>query len=113
ARRELHDAGADIVGDHRAGKAGAARARYLDDVAGRYAPRPGVPWMDAQGLAPCHLARAAMGAEIELAVEAGRRLVGHKLQRPLPRNGTAQALLAVVPARMAAAVGVVEAGNAL
>ena len=87
AGRQLDDAGAQCLAQHRAGEAGAALVVEPHDVAVANAARRSVLRMDAHRLAPLDLGGKAGGAEIELAVQPCRRLVGDQLQREARGGG--------------------------
>src|SRR5579884_1822298 len=78
---ELAGAGAQSVAQYGARQTGAAVVVEAHNVAVGDAARSGVVRMDAHRLAALDLRRKARGAEIQLAVQSGRRLVGDQLQR--------------------------------
>ena len=86
AGRKLHHAGTQLIAEHRAGEAGAAIVEQTHDVAVAM-PRAAASrgWMRDR-LAPANLRGLAGRAEIELAVQPRRRLVGDKLQREARRG---------------------------
>ena len=73
---KLDHARADAVREAHAGEAGAAGVEEADDVAVANAPRLRILGMHARDFAAAVLGIGAVVAEIELAVQAGRRLVG-------------------------------------
>src|SRR5262249_54611473 len=113
AARQAHHAGADRVGQLRAGEAGAARVVDADQVAILYAARPRVVGVDRDGLAARDLAHGADGAGVHLAVQAVARLAGDEVQRIACSRGAAEPFGRLDPARMRRAVVVAEAGDAL
>ncbi len=78
---ELDDTGAQCLAQHRAGEAGPTVVVEAHHVPVANASRRGVLRMDADRLAVLDLRFEAGGAEIQLTVQAGRRLVGDELQR--------------------------------
>src|SRR5262249_34634408 len=108
ARRELHDAWAHRVGHHYAGQTAPALVEHAHHVAAPDAARRRVGGMHADGLAAAHLRRLAERADVELAVQAGRRVVGGELEREAGREGGAPPLWRLQPGRMPWAVVVAE-----
>ncbi len=80
---ELDDAAAQCHAEHDSGETGTLRALHERYVPIAQAARRCIVGMYAHRLAAVHLRRAAMIADVELAVQAARRLVRDQDQRPL------------------------------
>ena len=105
---KLNDAGPNILGQANRRKAGSTRVEQANDVAVGDAARGRIIGMHARDLAPTLLGRQAMSAEIELAVQAGRGLVGHQEEAVRQRRGASSGGSQV---GMPGTIGLVEAGD--
>src|SRR5262249_60151807 len=75
AGRELDHAPSHAVGHHSPGQTTAAVVEHAYHVAVADVPGFGVGGVKSDRLAPAHLGRLAEGADVELAGQAGRRVV--------------------------------------
>ena len=102
---QLHHAGHDVVCNSSGGQARAAIVEQADDVAIGDAAARGIGGVETDGFAAGDFLGLAVGAEIELAVQPGRRLVGDQRQRVarIRRLGRGQ------PGRVGRAIVVTEA----
>ncbi|MCY1515351.1 hypothetical protein D9M68_499340 [compost metagenome] len=105
ARGQLHHAGQHAVRKPHDREAGPAPIEKPHQVAIGDAPRGGVPRMQGTDFPALSLLRHAVRAEIQLAVQAGGRLVGNQEQR-MRRRGR---VLRRQPGGMARAVRITEA----
>ena len=80
AGRKLNDTASDVVGNAYAREACTARIKKANDVAVSDTPRRGVGGMHASDLSPAMLRARTVAAEIELAMQARRGLVGDENQ---------------------------------
>jgi hypothetical protein len=90
----------------------AAIVEKLDQVAVADAPRGGIRRVEIDRLAPGDLARPAIGAGVELAVQPPFGLVGQEMERVARRLFMAQPFKGFPPDRMAAAILQRELGDA-
>ena len=111
AGRDLHDAGPQRLAQQRAGEAAAALVVELHDVAVLDVARRGVLRMQAHRLATIDLRGEAGGAEIQLAVQPGRRLVGDQLQWEAGGGRRSSAFGRRQPGRVSRTIVVAEFGN--
>jgi hypothetical protein len=77
----LQHAGHDVAGHDGGGQARTASIEQANDVAVGDAAARGIGGVEADGFAAGNFFRLAVGAEIELAVQPRRRLVGDQRQR--------------------------------
>ncbi len=87
---QLQHAGHDVVCDRGGGQARAAIVEQADDVAIGDAAARGIGGVETDGFAAGDLFGLAVGTEVELAVQPGRRLVGDQRQRVARIGGSVE-----------------------